>query len=96
MRNECNIILLFLFFPYLSASECIFNMDMSDLDGRTIKVSLAQQNQLSKLAASQSGKSGQEAIWSSDAWFQQHVVGGSEEEQKKAEEAKQDRDALKD
>lgn len=55
------------------ASECIFNMDMSDLCGRTIKVSLAQQNQLGKLSSSGSN-SGKEGIWSSDAWFQEHVL----------------------
>mmetsp|Transcript_22082 Transcript_22082/g.46503 ORF Transcript_22082/g.46503 Transcript_22082/m.46503 type:complete len:149 (-) Transcript_22082:165-611(-) len=75
------------------ASECIFNMDMSDLCGRTIKVSLAQQNQLSKLSA-QSGKG--QAIWSSDQWFQEHVVGDTEEDRQKAKNAAQDKETLKD
>ena len=70
-------------------------MDMSDLCGRTIKVSLAQQNQLSKLSAMDSGKAGQEAIWSSDQWFQEHVVGSKEDLQKK-KEAQQDKETLKD
>lgn len=78
------------------ASECIFNMDMSDLCGRTIKVSLAQQNQLGKLAMSQGGAKGQ-AIWSSDEWFQEHVnAGGSEEDRQKAKDAARDKDTLKD
>ena len=71
-------------------------MDMSDLCGRTIKVSLAQQNQLGKLAMSQGGAKGQ-AIWSSDEWFQEHVnAGGSEEDRQKAKDAARDKDTLKD
>mmetsp|Transcript_28029 Transcript_28029/g.65799 ORF Transcript_28029/g.65799 Transcript_28029/m.65799 type:complete len:150 (+) Transcript_28029:606-1055(+) len=77
------------------ASECIFNMDMSDLCGRTIRVSLAQQNQLNKLMSSQGGATGQ-AIWSSDEWFQEHIVGGTEEERQKAKEAEQDKATLRD
>lgn len=69
-------------------------MDMSDLCGRTIKVSLAQQNQLSKLT-SQGGTKGQ-AIWSSDEWFQEHMVGGTAEDRQKAKDAEQDKDTLKD
>eukprot|EP00536_Pseudo-nitzschia_multiseries_P007264 jgi/Psemu1/304740/fgenesh1_kg.167_\ len=77
------------------ASECIFNMDMSDLCGRTIKVSLAQQNQLNKLMSSQGGAKGQ-AIWSSDEWFQEHVVGGTEQDRQTAKEAEQDKETLRD
>ena len=66
---------------------------MSDLCGRTIKVSLAQQNQLSKLSAQ--GAKGQ-AIWSSDDWFQQHVVGDTEEDRQKTKDAQQDKETLKD
>jgi hypothetical protein len=81
-----------------TATECIFNMDMSDLCGRTIKVSLAQQNQLSKLSSTQGGgKGGQSAIWSSDEWFQeQHAEGGTEEDRRKAKEAQDDKETLKD
>lgn len=80
-----------------TATECIFNMDMSDLCGRTIKVSLAQQNQLSKLSSTQSGgKGGQAAIWSSDEWFREHANGGTEEDRRKAEEAQEDKETLKD
>ncbi len=80
-----------------TAAECIFNMDMSDLCGRTIRVSLAQQNQLSKLSSFSDGASkGKEAIWSSDQWFQEHVVGGSEEDRQKQKEAQQDKETLKD
>jgi peptidyl-prolyl isomerase E (cyclophilin E) len=76
------------------AAEAIFNMDGSDLMGRSIKVSLAQPNQLNKLM---SASSRSQAIWSSDEWFQQHVTGqGSEEDQKKEKETQQDRDTLQD
>jgi peptidyl-prolyl isomerase E (cyclophilin E) len=78
------------------ATEAIFNMDGSDLMGRTIKVSLAQPNQLSKLMSGNASSSSQ-AIWSSDEWFQQHVAGqGSEEDRKRENEMQQDRDTLKD
>ena len=76
------------------ATEAIFNMDGSDLMGRSIKVSLAQQNQLNKMMSSSSRS---QAIWSSDEWFQQHVAGqGSEEDQKREKEMQQDKDTLKD
>mmetsp|Transcript_17208 Transcript_17208/g.42946 ORF Transcript_17208/g.42946 Transcript_17208/m.42946 type:complete len:146 (+) Transcript_17208:85-522(+) len=75
------------------ASECIFNMDMSDLCGRTIRVSLAQQNQLSKLSQADSGK---EAIWSSDQWFQEHAQGNTKEDRQKAKDAHQDKETLRD
>jgi len=75
------------------ANECIFNMDGSDLMGRTIKVSLAQQNQLSKLS-SQSAKG--QAIWSSDEWFQQHVVGNEEDAKQKLNDSQEDKITLKD
>mmetsp|Transcript_34524 Transcript_34524/g.37262 ORF Transcript_34524/g.37262 Transcript_34524/m.37262 type:complete len:147 (+) Transcript_34524:146-586(+) len=75
------------------ANECIFNMDGSDLMGRTIKVSLAQQNQLSKLS-SQSAKG--QAIWNSDEWFQQHVLGNDEDAKQKLNDAQEDKETLKD
>mmetsp|Transcript_18814 Transcript_18814/g.43565 ORF Transcript_18814/g.43565 Transcript_18814/m.43565 type:complete len:168 (+) Transcript_18814:1122-1625(+) len=79
------------------AAECVFNMDLSDLCGRTIKVSLAQQNQLGKLSAAAEGQSrGTQAIWSSDEWFREHVVGDDKEDRRKAKDAQQDKDALKD
>ena len=71
------------------ATEAIFNMDGSDLMGRSIKVSLAQPNQLNKMI---SGSTRSEAIWSSDEWFQQH----SQEDPKKEKEMQQDRETLKD
>lgn len=80
-----------------TASECIFNMDMSDLCGRTIKVSLAQQNQLSKLTALQNASAKGQAIWSSDQWFQEHVVGeGTAQDRQKAQEAHDDKKTLQD
>jgi peptidyl-prolyl isomerase E (cyclophilin E) len=76
------------------ASEAIFNMDGSDLMNRTIKVSLAQQNQLNKMSQ---GTNKNQAIWSSDEWFQQHATGSlSAEDQQRHNEAQQDQDTLKD
>jgi len=73
------------------ASEAIFNMDGADLLGRTIKVSMAQLNQLNKLSTSQ------QAIWSSDEWFQQHVAGqATPEEQQRQQEESQDQQNLRD
>ena len=70
---------------------------MSDLCGRTIKVSLAQQNQLSKLSSFQSTSGGKgQAIWSSDQWFQEHVVGESEQDQQTTKDAQQDKETLRD
>jgi RNA recognition motif-containing protein len=98
------------------AAEAIFNMDGSDLLGRTIKVNLAQQNQLGKLSSSTPATSSSstgvastgpgrvggvnsrtQAIWSSDEWFQEHVVGlGSEENQRKRIDEQNDVTTLKD
>ena len=47
------------------ASECIDNMDGSELMGRVLMVNLAQPSQY----LSQQG--GDKAIWSTDEWFQQ-------------------------
>jgi peptidyl-prolyl isomerase E (cyclophilin E) len=58
------------------ADEAIFNMDGSELLGRTLKVSLAQPNQASKYA---SGSSMNEPIWKSDEWFQKNVSGQNKE-----------------
>jgi peptidyl-prolyl isomerase E (cyclophilin E) len=55
------------------AEEAIFNMDGSELLGKTIRVSLAQPNQVNKLSTS-------EAIWKSDDWYQKQVVGKDAEE----------------
>ena len=63
------------------AEEAIYNMDGADLGGRTIKVSLAQQNQAKFLAAN-------EAIWKSDDWFQRNVAGYDKEQRIQAEDAK--------
>jgi peptidyl-prolyl isomerase E (cyclophilin E) len=78
------------------ATEAIFNMDGSDLMGRTIKVSLAQQNQINKLMSGTSSTSSQ-GIWSSDEWFQQHMTGqGTEEDQKREKDMLEDLETLKD
>lgn len=74
------------------ASEAIFNMDGADLMGRTIRVSMAQMNQLSKLSTTS-----QQAIWSSDEWFQKYVVGQpTPEEQESLQAQSQDQQALRD
>jgi peptidyl-prolyl isomerase E (cyclophilin E) len=54
------------------ADEAIFNLNGSELLGRTLKVSLAQQNQVNKL----SNKN--EAVWKSDSWFQENIGGNDE------------------
>jgi peptidyl-prolyl isomerase E (cyclophilin E) len=69
------------------ATEAIFNMDGADLSGRTLRVSVAQPNQLNKLSTAQ------QAIWSSDEWFQQQV-GNSEKEQKEQKEKQHDASIL--
>jgi peptidyl-prolyl isomerase E (cyclophilin E) len=72
------------------ASEAIYNMDGADLLGNTIKVSMAQPNQLNKISGPQ------QAIWSSDEWFQRQVGGQlSAEEQEKVKEQKQDQAVLR-
>ena len=74
------------------ASEAIYNMDGADLLGYTLKVSLAQQNQLNKLSGSQ--KSG--AIWNNDEWFQKHVGGQpSAEEQEEIKQKQNDQETLR-
>jgi RNA recognition motif-containing protein len=76
------------------ANEAIYNLDGSEMLGRTIRVSLAQANQVKKLLASQMSEgtadelsqtkqplsSHHEAVWKSDEWFQQHLMQGSTEE----------------
>jgi peptidyl-prolyl isomerase E (cyclophilin E) len=54
------------------ADEAIFNLNGSELLGRTLKVSLAQPNQVNKLS------SNHEAVWKSDEWFKEYA-GGTDE-----------------
>ena len=70
------------------ASEAIFNMDGADLMGKTLRVSMAQPNQLNKLSTAQ------QAIWSSDEWFQEHLAGGSEKERQETKDRQQDEKTL--
>ena len=73
------------------ANEAIFNMDGADLMGRTLRVSMAQMNQLNKLGTTQ------QAIWSSDEWFQQHVSGQPNPEEREKQQAQaQDQQNLRD
>jgi peptidyl-prolyl isomerase E (cyclophilin E) len=83
-------------FEYMEdATECIFNMDGADLMGRTISVNLAQANQVNLTTSTTS----QQAIWSTDEWFQEHVVGsGNSNDHQNSEEHKiklLDQDELK-
>ena len=80
------------------AAEAIFNMDGADLMGRTLKVSMAQPNQLNKLAKGSGGALpvSQQAIWSNDEWFQQHVMGAGEESSEVQKQVQADQDALRD
>jgi peptidyl-prolyl isomerase E (cyclophilin E) len=72
------------------ATEAIFNMDGADLMGRTITVNMAQANQFGKLSTKQ------QAIWSSDEWFQQHAAGElSQEEQKTVTQLQKDQQELR-
>jgi peptidyl-prolyl isomerase E (cyclophilin E) len=70
------------------ASEAIFNMDGADLMGKTLKVSVAQPNQLNKLSGSQ------QAVWNNDEWFQQHVSGDSEKDREATKQKQQDEQVL--
>jgi hypothetical protein len=54
--------------------------------GRTLKVSLAQPNQLSL--------NSQAAVWSTDEWFQQQAGLENKADQEKREATKQDESAL--
>jgi RNA recognition motif-containing protein len=71
------------------ADEAIFNMDGAEYMGRVLRVSLAQPNQLRKLASSAASQGGggqqyaassyrEEAIWKSDEWFQKQIVEGGD------------------
>ena len=80
------------------AAEAIFNMDGADLLGSTIRVSIAQPNQLHKLSANNAaGSEGRgsgsvnplhQAVWSNDEWFQQNVAGAGQNSAQAKEEAK--------
>jgi peptidyl-prolyl isomerase E (cyclophilin E) len=60
------------------ADEAIFNLDGSELLGQSISVSVAQPNQIHRLTSTNDGNnnSGNEAIWTSDEWFQKQINGG--------------------
>ena len=71
------------------AEEAIFNLDGSELMGRTMRVSLAQPNQANKLSKKE------DAIWTSDEWFQQQV-GNDKESQAEERSREQDVKTLQD
>jgi RNA recognition motif-containing protein len=71
------------------ADEAVFNMDGAEYMGRVLRVSLAQPNQLRKLASSSANASAsaaggqptsfrEEAIWKSDEWFQKQIMEGGD------------------
>ena len=66
------------------AEEAIFNLNGSELLGRTIKVSLAQPNQVNKLSSSN------EAVWKSDEWFKTYAGGTDEKTLKEQEDREKD------
>lgn len=70
------------------AEEAIFNMDGADIAGRTVTVSVAQPNQINKLASSEA-----EAVWKSDEWFQKQV-GNDPKARQQQENSEQDQRAL--
>ena len=70
------------------AEEAIFNLNGSEMLGRTLKVSLAQQNQVNKLS------NAHEAVWKSDDWFQQNIGGTDEKSLREQMEREKDARAL--
>ena len=95
----------FAFVEYESADdadEAIFNLDGSELFGQTISVSVAQPNQIHRLTTTNSsnhptGSNNNEAIWTSDEWFQKQISGGdvvSKEDMAKQETQQEDRNTL--
>lgn len=67
------------------ATEAIFNMDGADIMGRSISVDMAQANQISKISNTRN-----QAIWSSDEWFQQHASGEMTAEDKEKRSRQQE------
>lgn len=76
---------LFVYNPQQDAAEAIDNMDGAELMGRFLSVSLAQANQMKGLKRN-------EAIWTTDEWFQEQLGKESEAEQA-ATAAKEQQDA---
>jgi peptidyl-prolyl isomerase E (cyclophilin E) len=79
----------FAFIEYESADdadEAIFNMDLSEILGQTISVSVAQVNQIHHLSTTttttntNSNNNNQQAIWNHDEWFQQQIGQTTQEE----------------
>ena len=59
------------------ADEAIYNLDGSELLGQTISVSVAQPNQIHRMTSEHANVTGNnEAIWTSDEWFQKQISGG--------------------
>ena len=59
------------------ADEAIYNLDGSELLGQTISVSVAQPNQIHRMTSEHTNLTGNnEAIWTSDEWFQKQISGG--------------------
>ena len=75
------------------ASEAIFNMDGAELLSRTIRVSLAQPNQMNKLHQT-TRAAHNTAIWNSDEWFQQQQQQESQKDDIDASTTKGDHAVL--
>lgn len=59
------------------ADEAIYNLEGSELLGQTISVSVAQPNQIHRMTSEHTNGTGNnEAIWTSDEWFQKQISGG--------------------
>jgi hypothetical protein len=69
------------------------NMDGSELQSKTLNVSLAQPSQMMTMSGTSSSLS--VPVWSSDEWFQQHSGIETEEQRHARQMAKLDEQELK-
>ena len=67
-------------------------MEGSELNGKTINVSLAQPSQ--QMGNNPSGNTNNAAIWSTDEWFQQHSGMESDEQKQQRQKMKLDESQL--
>jgi hypothetical protein len=68
-------------------------MDGSELQNKTLMVSLAQPSQVT--SSMSSSRSSAVAVWSTDEWFQQHSGMETEEQRHQRQMAKLDEQELK-
>ena len=72
------------------AAEAIDNMEGSELNGKTMHVSLAQPSQ----QMGHHGNTNAAAIWSTDEWFQKHSGIESDEQKQQRQRMKLDESQL--